>query len=93
MTEAIFHRGPDGEGHSSEKHLPLTWNETENVRWKTNIDGLGWSTPSISGSQVWLTTALDQMRAFLTEFGMTPASRSRVKTANAKQRPRKRRKR
>jgi P27 family predicted phage terminase small subunit len=32
-----------------------------------------------------LTTALDQMRAFLTEFGMTPASRSRVKTANPKQ--------
>ena len=33
-----------------------------------------------------LTTALDQTRAFLTEFGMTPSSRSRVKTANPKQR-------
>lgn len=31
-------------------------------------------------------TALDQMRAFLTEFGMSPASRSRVRTANPKQR-------
>jgi P27 family predicted phage terminase small subunit len=31
-------------------------------------------------------TALDQMRAFLTEFGMTPSSRSRVKVANPKQR-------
>lgn len=33
-----------------------------------------------------LHTALDQMRAFLTEFGMTPSSRSRVKVANPKQR-------
>ena len=32
-----------------------------------------------------LDTALDQMRAFLTEFGMTPSSRSRVKVANPKQ--------
>ena len=52
-------RGPDGEGHSVEKNLPLTWNETENIRWKTSIEGLGWSTPSISRSQVWFTTAVD----------------------------------
>jgi len=31
-------------------------------------------------------TALDQMRAFLIEFGMSPSSRSRVKTSNPKQR-------
>jgi hypothetical protein len=52
-------RGPDGEGHSSEKHLPLTWSDSENIRWKTTIEGLGWSTPSIAGTQVWLTTAID----------------------------------
>jgi P27 family predicted phage terminase small subunit len=33
-----------------------------------------------------LHTALDQMRAFLTEFGLSPASRSRVRGANPKQR-------
>lgn len=52
-------RGPGGEGHSSETHLPLTWNETENIRWKQAVDGLGWSTPSISRSQVWITTSVD----------------------------------
>lgn len=52
-------RGPGGEGHSAEKNLPVTWSETENIRWKTEIDGLGWSTPSIEGSQVWITTATD----------------------------------
>ena len=53
-------RGPGGEGHSSEKNLPLKWSETENVRWKAEIEGLGWSTPSIAGSQVWITTATDE---------------------------------
>ena len=28
-------RGPDGEGHSSERGLPLDWSETRNVAWKT----------------------------------------------------------
>lgn len=53
-------RGPDGEGHSSEKNLPLTWSESENIRWKRDIEGLGWSTPSIEGSQIWMTTATDE---------------------------------
>jgi outer membrane protein assembly factor BamB len=52
-------RGPGGEGHSSEKHLPLKWSESENIRWTSDVEGLGWSTPSISGSQVWLTTSLE----------------------------------
>src|SRR4051812_42981410 len=52
-------RGPDGEGHSTEKHLPLTWTESENIRWKSDVEGLGWSTPSIVDSEVWMTTALD----------------------------------
>jgi outer membrane protein assembly factor BamB len=53
-------RGPDGEGHSIEKNLPLTWTESENIRWQTSIDGLGWSTPSISRNQLWITTATDE---------------------------------
>lgn len=53
-------RGPDGEGHSTEKNLPITWTETEHVRWKRDIEGLGWSTPSIDGTQIWLTTATDE---------------------------------
>lgn len=53
-------RGLDGEGHSAEKNLPVTWGESESIRWKADIDGLGWSTPSIAGSQVWITTATDE---------------------------------
>ena len=51
-------RGPDGQGHSSVKKLPLKWaDDSENVTWKTPIAGLGWSSPVISGGRIWLTTA------------------------------------
>ncbi len=52
-------RGPGQKGHSDETNLPVTWSETENVAWKTDIAGLGWSSPSIVGNRVWITTALE----------------------------------
>ena len=51
-------RGP-AEGHSRAKNLPLTWSETERVRWKTPLPGEGWSSPVVAGAQVWMTTAMD----------------------------------
>jgi len=53
-------RGPDGQGHSAATGLPLTWSETENVKWKTQIPGEGHSSPVISGDQIWLTTAITE---------------------------------
>src|SRR5262245_34028527 len=53
-------RGPTGQGHSTETGLPLEWSETRNIVWKTPVPGLGWSSPSISGGLVWLTTALEK---------------------------------
>jgi outer membrane protein assembly factor BamB len=50
-------RGPGQQGHSDERNLPLTWSETENIAWKTDLPGLGWSSPSIVGKRIWLTTA------------------------------------
>jgi outer membrane protein assembly factor BamB len=50
-------RGPEGNGLSPNTGLPLTWSETQNVRWKTAIHGRAWSSPVILGRQVWMTTA------------------------------------
>jgi outer membrane protein assembly factor BamB len=50
-------RGPDGNGHSDSTGLPLTWSETDHVKWKTPIHGRAWSSPVIWGNQVWMTTA------------------------------------
>jgi outer membrane protein assembly factor BamB len=50
-------RGPDGNGVSTATGLPVTWSETQNVRWKTPIHGRAWSSPVVLGRQVWVTTA------------------------------------
>ncbi len=55
-------RGPTGQGLSTARGLPLTWSETEHVRWKTAIRGKAWSSPVIWGDQVWLTTATEDGR-------------------------------
>lgn len=52
-------RGPGGQGHAPGVHLPLSWSETENVRWKTALPGEGWSSPVVAGREVWMTTAMD----------------------------------
>jgi outer membrane protein assembly factor BamB len=53
-------RGPDGQGHSTERNLPLEWSESQNIVWKTPVPGLGWSSPVVAGGRVWVTTALEQ---------------------------------
>ncbi len=66
-------RGPDGQGHSSVRSVPLTWSEEENVAWKVPIDGLGWSSPVVKDGRVWLTTATDDgrsLRALCLDAGM-----------------------
>src|SRR5437773_1277562 len=55
-------RGPNGDGRSDSRDLPLTWSESENVKWKTPVHGKAWSSPVILGDQVWLTTATEDGR-------------------------------
>lgn len=52
-------RGPGGQGHSSELGLPVEWSETRNVLWKTAVAGVGWSSPVVAGSRVWLTSSVE----------------------------------
>ena len=52
-------RGPDGDGFSNSRGVPLTWSEQKNVKWKTPVHGRGWSSPVVWGNQVWLTTATE----------------------------------
>lgn len=50
-------RGPRGDGVSTSTGLPIRWDETNQVTWKTAIHGRGWSSPVVWGHQLWLTTA------------------------------------
>ena len=51
-------RGPDSQGVSRETGVPLEWSATQNVLWKTPIEGRGQSQPIIWGKHVFLTTAV-----------------------------------
>ena len=50
-------RGPTGQGISHEKNLPLTWSLDENLAWRTDVPGIGWSSPIIWEGRVFLTSA------------------------------------
>ncbi|MEZ6147158.1 MAG: PQQ-binding-like beta-propeller repeat protein [Planctomycetaceae bacterium] len=52
-------RGPKGDGQTTATDLPLEWDESRNVVWKTAIHDRGWSSPVIWGDQIWLTTATE----------------------------------
>ncbi len=56
-------RGPEGQGHAEAQGLPLYWSETKNVVWKVPVPGSGWSSPVISGDQIWMTTAQEKGRS------------------------------
>jgi hypothetical protein len=49
-------RGPNGSGISSDdKPTPVTWSETENLKWKVALPGPGHSSPIVVGDRVFVT--------------------------------------
>lgn len=53
-------RGPGGRGVSMGKGLPDRWSSTENVVWKREIPGSGWSSPVVHAGRIYLTAAIPQ---------------------------------
>jgi outer membrane protein assembly factor BamB len=51
-------RGPGARGISTNPNLPESWSASENVVWKTDIAGRGWSSPIVWGNRVFMTTAV-----------------------------------
>ena len=52
-------RGPHENGHTTDTNLPVKWS-AENVVWKTQLPGIGQSSPIIWGDRIFLTSALEQ---------------------------------
>ena len=50
-------RGSQLNGISNDTLVPVSWNDTTNIIWKTDIAGRGWSSPVVFGNQVWVTSA------------------------------------
>lgn len=51
-------RGPQATGVADDPALPVKWSATENISWKTDIPGSGWSSPIIAGGRVFVTAVL-----------------------------------
>ncbi len=51
-------------------HPPVRWSATENVRWKTELPGVGWSSPVTWGDQVFLTTCVSSGTAYEPRKGL-----------------------
>ena len=52
-------RGQDAGVAADDPALPDAWSETQNVKWKIEIPGRGWSSPIVSGEHVFVTTAIN----------------------------------
>ena len=50
-------RGPNHDGTTSEKNLPVEWSTTKNLRWKAPLKGAGASSPIVWNEFVFLTAS------------------------------------
>ncbi len=51
-------RGAAAQGHSDAKNLPLTWSRTSHIAWISPVAGIGWSSPVVIGTRIFLTSAV-----------------------------------
>ena len=56
-------RGTTGQGHAPGATPPTDWSEDSNIKWKTAIPGLGFSTPVVWEDTIYLLTALGDENA------------------------------
>ncbi len=58
-----YWRGPLATGEAVNANPPTTWSETENIRWKVPIPGLGHATPIIWKDKIYIQTAIQEEMA------------------------------
>lgn len=51
-------RGPNSSGVADDPHLPSEWSTTQNVVWKKEIPGSGWSSPVVWGGRIFVTSVI-----------------------------------
>ena len=53
-------RGPGALGVADHPNLPDRWSTNENVAWKVEVPGRGWSSPIVWGERVFVTTVVSE---------------------------------
>lgn len=59
QTNWTHFRGSNLDGISTATQVPVIWNDSTNILWKTDIEGKGWSSPVVFDDQVWVTSATE----------------------------------
>jgi outer membrane protein assembly factor BamB len=70
-----YWRGPAADGMAA-GDAPLHWSDSQNVKWRTEIPGLGHSSPVIWGDRIFLTTAIKTGRSAPAAAEPAPAAGS-----------------
>ncbi|HEX9003944.1 MAG TPA: PQQ-binding-like beta-propeller repeat protein, partial [Blastocatellia bacterium] len=52
-------RGAQSLGVAEDANLPDKWSATENVAWKTEVPGMGWSSPIVWGDKIFITSVIN----------------------------------
>ena len=52
-------RGAQSLGVAEDASLPDKWSATENVAWKADIPGIGWSSPIVWGDKIFVTSVIN----------------------------------
>jgi outer membrane protein assembly factor BamB len=50
-------RGPRGDGTAAATNLPERWGGFDDLAWRAEIPGRGWSSPVVVANRIWLTSA------------------------------------
>ena len=68
-------RGPTATGSAGDANPPITWSETENIKWKVSLPGEGSSSPVISGDKILFLVAVQTNKPGQTAPAASPAGR------------------
>ena len=68
-------RGEKVDGLATGDTLPDTWSTTENVVWKADIPGWGWSSPVVWGTKIFVTSAVGELEREKLVVGGYPGGR------------------
>lgn len=67
-------RGPLGTGAAPDADPPISWSDTENIRWKVALPGSGHSTPVVWGNRIFVTAAIAHGPALAPRHSQAPGA-------------------
>ena len=78
-------RGPLATGEAPRGDPPVSWSETENVRWKLALPGLGHSTPVVWENRIYVTAAIPAGKTLPPRYSRAPGAHDNLPVTRRQQ--------